>query len=53
MFDFSDAFLVTGGALFVRAPSTTPERLDSLVGKIVVTPRTGPLAAFIQKMQQM
>jgi ABC-type amino acid transport substrate-binding protein len=44
MFDFSNPFLVTGGALFVRAPSTTPEGLGPLVGKIVVTPRTGPLA---------
>jgi polar amino acid transport system substrate-binding protein len=49
LFDFSNVFLVTGGALFVRVPNTTPEGLGSLVGKIVVTPRTGPLAAFIQK----
>ena len=49
IFDFSDPFLVTGGALFVRAPNTTPEGLRALEGKIVVTPRTGPLAAFIQK----
>jgi polar amino acid transport system substrate-binding protein len=31
MFDFSDPFLVTGGALFVRAPSATPEGLGSQV----------------------
>jgi ABC-type amino acid transport substrate-binding protein len=49
LFDFSDPFLVTGGALFVRAPSSTPEGLSSLADKIVVTPRTGPLAAYIQK----
>jgi polar amino acid transport system substrate-binding protein len=49
LFDFSDSFLVTGGALFVRAPNATPENLRALSGKIVVTPRTGPLAAFIQK----
>ena len=49
MFDFSDPFLVTGGALFVRAPSTTPDGLGPLADKIVATPRTGPLAAFIQK----
>jgi len=30
MFDFSNPFLVTGGALFVRAPSTTPEGLGPL-----------------------
>lgn len=49
LFDFSDPFLVTGGALFVRAPTTSPEGLGALSGQIVVTPRTGPLAAFIQK----
>jgi ABC-type amino acid transport substrate-binding protein len=48
-FDFSDPFLVTGGAFFVRAPNVPPENLGELSGKIVVTPRTGPLAAFIQK----
>jgi polar amino acid transport system substrate-binding protein len=49
LFDFSAPFLVTGGALFVRAPNSAPEGLRSLTGKIVVTPRTGPLAAYIQK----
>lgn len=49
LFDFSDPFLVTGGALFVRSPNSTPQGLGSLAGKIVVTPRTGPLAAYIQK----
>ena len=49
LFDFSAPILITGGALFVRAPSATPEDLAALSGKIVVTPRTGPLAAFIQK----
>ncbi len=49
MFDFSDPLLITGGALFVRAPNATPESLDALAGKIVVTPRTGPLATFICK----
>jgi len=48
-FDFSDPFLVTGGALFVRAPNIPPKDLGALSGKIVVTPRTGPLAAFIQR----
>src|SRR6266481_6038529 len=27
LFDFSDPFLVTGGALFVRAPNRTPQGL--------------------------
>ena len=49
LFDFSAPILITGGALFVRAPNATPENLAALSGKIVVTPRTGPLAAFIQK----
>ena len=48
-FDFSDPFVVTGGALFVRAPDSTPHGLGSLADKIVVTPGTGPLAAYIQK----
>ncbi len=48
-FDFSTPILITGGALFVRTPYATPENLAALSGKIVVTPRTGPLAAFIQK----
>ena len=48
-FDFTDPFLMTGGALYVRAGEATPENLAALSGKIVVTPRTGPLAAFIQK----
>lgn len=48
-FDFSAPFLITGGALYVRAPNPTPESLSTLSGKILVTPRTGPLAAIIQK----
>ena len=48
-FDFSDAFLATGGALYVRAPEPTPNSLAALSGKIVVTPQTGPLAAIIRK----
>jgi polar amino acid transport system substrate-binding protein len=48
-FDFSDPLLITGGALFVRAPNATPDCLADLSGKIVVTPKTGPLAAFIRK----
>jgi ABC-type amino acid transport substrate-binding protein len=47
--DFSAPAVMTGGALYVRAPSATPESLAALSGKTVVTPRVGPLAAFIQK----
>ena len=50
LFDFSDPILVTGGAFFVKAPNSTPQGLGSLAEKIVVTPRTGPLAAYIQRM---
>jgi len=49
-FDFADVFLTTGGALYVRAPQATPDGLATLSGKILVTPRTGPLAAIIQKL---
>ena len=48
-FDFSAPLLVTGGALYVRAPNVAPDSLAELAGKTVVTPRTGPLAAIIEK----
>ncbi|CCE08287.1 hypothetical protein BRAS3843_270033 [Bradyrhizobium sp. STM 3843] len=48
-FDFSDVLIVTGGSLFVRASDVLPESLAELAEKIVVTPRTGPIAPFIQK----
>ncbi len=51
-FDFSAPILMTGGAFFVRAPSPTPQTLSALAGKIVVTPRTGPLVPFLQKNGQ-
>jgi len=47
--DFSEVLVVTGGALFVRAPNVPPEDLAALAGKIVVSPRTGPIAPFIEK----
>ena len=47
--DFSEVLVVTGGALFVRAPSVPPEDLAALAGKILVSPRTGPIAPFIEK----
>jgi ABC-type amino acid transport substrate-binding protein len=47
--DFSDPGVASGGALYVRAPRKTPESLAALSGKVVVTPRAGPLAPFIQK----
>jgi polar amino acid transport system substrate-binding protein len=47
--DFGAPVLMTGGGLYVRAPNTAPDSLSALSGKVVVTPRAGPLAAFIQK----
>jgi polar amino acid transport system substrate-binding protein len=47
--DFSDPVVTTGGALYVRAPEATPASLAALSGKVVVTPRAGPLAALIRK----
>jgi polar amino acid transport system substrate-binding protein len=49
LFDFSDVLVVTGGSMFVRAPSVPPEGLAALSGKIVVTPQTGPIAAFVEQ----
>jgi polar amino acid transport system substrate-binding protein len=48
-YDFSVPLVTTGGALFVRAPSPTPASLVALSGKTVVTPKTGPFAAYIKK----
>ncbi len=49
LFDFTEGLLNTGATLYVRAPNVPPESLTALSDKIVVTPRTGPLAAFIEK----
>jgi ABC-type amino acid transport substrate-binding protein len=49
LLDFSDPVLMSGGGLYVRAPSPTPESLAALAGKILVTPRAGPLADYIRK----
>lgn len=48
-YDFTAPLVVTGGALFVRAPQPSPDGLQALAGKTVVTPKTGPLAGYIQK----
>lgn len=48
-YDFSTPLLATGGALFVRSPEKTPASLAALAGKIVVTPKTGPFAVYIQE----
>ena len=49
LFDFSDVVAMTGGSLFVRAPNVPLESFEALAGKTVVTPRTGPIAAFIKR----
>jgi ABC-type amino acid transport substrate-binding protein len=49
LFDFTEGLLVTGATLYVRAPNVPPESLTALSDRIVVTPRTGPLAAFIER----
>jgi polar amino acid transport system substrate-binding protein len=49
LFDFSAPLYSGGGGLFVRAPYATPKDISDLSGKIVVTPRTGPLAAYIER----
>jgi ABC-type amino acid transport substrate-binding protein len=48
-YDFSEALLSTGGGLFVRSPEKTPSNFSMLNGKTVVTPKSGPLAGYIQK----
>jgi polar amino acid transport system substrate-binding protein len=47
--DFSAPLLSTGGSLYVRAPQEAPDELSALAGKTVATPRTGPLAGYIEK----
>ena len=49
LFDFTDELIATGGSLFVRAPNVPPENLAALAGKVLLTPRTGPIAPFVQK----
>jgi polar amino acid transport system substrate-binding protein len=47
-YDFSAPLLMTGGALFVKAPNPTPT-LAALKGKTVVTPATGPLGPYLRQ----
>src|SRR3954470_23334476 len=47
--DFTAPLLTTGGSRYVRAPDEAPDELAALSGKTVVTPRTGPLAPYIEK----
>ena len=48
-YDFSDPYLMTGGALFVKSPNLPTSDLKEFEGKTVATPKTGPLAGYIQR----
>lgn len=48
VFEFSDSFLLTGAALFVKSPEPAPSGLAECQGKRIVTPKTGPLSKFIE-----
>ena len=48
-YDFSDPYLMTGGALFVKAPNPPCSDLKELEGKVVATPLKGPLAGYIKE----
>ncbi|KTC92573.1 MULTISPECIES: substrate-binding periplasmic protein [Legionella] len=48
-YDFSLPLVKTGGAFFVRKSESTPPNLAALSGKIVVTPKTGPYATYIEE----
>jgi ABC-type amino acid transport substrate-binding protein len=49
VYDFSDPYLVSGGALFTEAPNPTFSDLGAFAGKTVTTPERGPLAGYIRK----
>jgi len=48
-FDFSNPYLITGGALFVKYPNPSCFDLKELEGKTVASPLKGPLAGYIKK----
>lgn len=48
-YDFTATLMTSGGGLFVRAPNTAPDNLQSLAGKTVVTPSFGPFVNYIEK----
>jgi ABC-type amino acid transport substrate-binding protein len=48
-YDFSAPLVMTGGALFVKAPSPEPLDLHALDGKTVVSPQAGPFVVYMQK----
>jgi polar amino acid transport system substrate-binding protein len=48
-YDFSDPYLMTGGALFVKSPNPPCSDLKELEGKVVATPLKGPLVGYIKE----
>jgi polar amino acid transport system substrate-binding protein len=48
-YDFSNPYIMTGGALFVKSPNPASYDLKQFEGKTVATPKKGPLAGYIQK----
>ena len=48
-YDFTTAFVITGGGLFVRVSNPAPSDLAALSGKTVATPKDGPFVSFIQQ----
>jgi len=48
-YDFSDPYLISGGALFVKTANPVSSDLKELEGKTVATPLKGPLAGYIQE----
>jgi ABC-type amino acid transport substrate-binding protein len=49
VYDFSIPYLVSGGALFVKAPASASSDLKQFEGKTVATQKIGPLAGYIRK----
>jgi ABC-type amino acid transport substrate-binding protein len=48
-YDFSEPYLISGGALFVKSPNPPSFDLKAFEGKTVATPQKGPLAGYIEK----
>ena len=48
-YDFSEPYLMSGGALFVKTSGPPSFELKEFEGKTVATPQKGPLAGYIQE----
>jgi ABC-type amino acid transport substrate-binding protein len=49
IYDYSEPYIFTGGALFLKFPNRPPSDLKELEDKRVATPQKGPLAGYIKK----